>query len=640
MTNSYQPLPNAPTLGFESMDIDESHEYQENQSSSRYGGRVNKLEEDMKENKPKLNKQFFRRLNHILRLVFSFSRPNSVTVLFFGLLIVSTLNEVVIYFVGTLTSHFYEILGKRDFGGFVLLLSYSGFLLTIAALGNSSMSFIGGYFQVKVRRVLAGALHNRYLQTSIFYKLATHDLIDNPDQRITQDVDKFAHELSEIVQKTIITPFMILYYTYKSWSVSGFVGPLCVYIFFFLSSMGNKLLLDPIVRYICLKENYEGNYRYVHVRARSMAESIAFYGGENEEKKQMDQSLSSLIRCQLTIVRKQFFLDTGTHLYSYFGSILSYVIIAIPIFMTHKYDSIDDADLSALISKHAFLIMYLNHKFSVIVQQAKRFTDLAGYTARIGQMFEVMDDAYSEIENRSIEHPYSDVSGRDTTSIILKNVGCVTPSGKLLYSGLSFQIKQGENLFITGPNGCGKTSLLRMICGLWPCSEGHISTPPLKNARDVLFLPQVPYLAFGSLRDQIIYPGHPDGRLISIDDGEMRNLLKEVDLSELEESITFDKDLGQHWDQYLSPGQQQRLAFARLFYWRSRFAILDEATNSLDSKTEERLFRKCHDLGITCITVSHNTSLRNHHPNALLFDGHSGFKFDLSSSNQPNLLEL
>ncbi|ORY04843.1 hypothetical protein K493DRAFT_333794 [Basidiobolus meristosporus CBS 931.73] len=597
MVAAYQPLQSSATTGFESMDIDEDHGYQQNRSNSRHRPEDNKLEDDMKENRPKINKQFFRRFKKILRIIFSFPRPNITTSLFLGLLIVSTLNEVVVYFTGTLTSHYYEKLGKRDYGGFLVLLMYSGCLLTFSALGKSSMIFVGNCFQVKVRQLLSRTLQNKYIQPSIFYKLISDERVDNPDQRITQDVDKFAFEMSEIAQNTIITPFMIVYYTYKCWSISGFVGPLAVYSYFVISSIANKCLIDPIVKFIYLKENYEGNYRYMHVRARTMAESIAFYGGENQEKKHMDQSLSSLIRCQLKIVRKQFFLDSGTQLYSYFGTILSYIVIAIPIFITHKYDSIDNADLSALISKNAFLIMYLNYKFTLVVQQAKRFTDLAGYTARIGQMFEVMNDIDNELENRNIEYPYHETLERNSDSIVLKNVNCTTPAGKQLYSGLSFEVHQGESLFITGPNGCGKTSLLRMICGLWPCSEGHISTPPLTNARDVLFLPQIPYLSFGTLKDQMVYPGHPDGRLVSIDDGEARNLLKEVDLSGLEESLGFDKDFGQNWDKLLSPGQQQRLSFARLFYWRPRFAILDEATSSLDAKTEERLFRRCQDLG-------------------------------------------
>ncbi|CAG8830373.1 5177_t:CDS:2, partial [Racocetra persica] len=190
---------------------------------------------------------------------------------------------------------------------------------------------------------------------------------------------------------------------------------------------------------------------------------------------------------------------------SYFGSILSYLIIAILIF-NGTYDNVEKDKLSGIISMNSFIVLYLIYRFTRIVDQSVEISDLAGYTARIGQLLEALQEIDNELENVEIDSPFSSqLSGE--LIITFDQVSISSPSGHQLLSDFKFFIEQEKNLMIIGPNGSGKTSLLRVMCGLWPTTKGRIIIPRTSNQQKLfIYLPQTPYLTFGSLRDQITYP--------------------------------------------------------------------------------------------------------------------------------------
>ncbi|CAG8454639.1 2783_t:CDS:2, partial [Scutellospora calospora] len=440
------------------------------------------------------------------------------------------------------------------------------------------------------------------------------------DQRITQDVDKFADSLRVICEEVIIAPILIAYYTYLTWVFSGYLGPLLIYAYFIFGIIGSRFLIVPLVNLVFMKEFHEGNFRLLHVRIRHFAESIAFGLGERAEYIRLNNYFAKILSFTNKIIERELYLQAFTESISYFGSILSYIIIAILIF-NGTYDDVDKDKLSGIISMNSFITMYLIYRCTKIVDQAVEISDLAGYTARIGQLLEAVQEVDNELENINIDSPFG---GQLSGEIIITfdQISISTPSGQQLLSDFKFMIEQEKNLMIIGPNGSGKTSLLRVMCGLWPTTKGRIIIPHTNDQqRMFVYLPQTPYLVFGSLRDQITYPLINDEKTKHV-----RTVLAMVNLTHLEQLLSnFDAHYGIDWDKILSPGEQQKLAFARLFFWRPIFAALDESTSSLDSYIESHFFETCKELNITTITVSHNKNLLKYHDKVLLLDGKGGY---------------
>jgi ATP-binding cassette subfamily D (ALD) protein 4 len=148
--------------------------------------------------------------------------------------------------------------------------------------------------------------------------------------------------------------------------------------------------------------------------------------------------------------------------------------------------------------------MYLIYLFSTIIEESSKLSDLAGYTARIGELLEALDQVSDEIENIEIDHPHRQDDQSET--IEFENVTLFSPRSKLIVHDLNLKINQGNHVAFVGPNGSGKTSILRALACLWPCSEGRVRVPRIRLGKDIIFLPQMPYLIEGSLRDQIVYP--------------------------------------------------------------------------------------------------------------------------------------
>jgi len=278
----------------------------------------------------------------------------------------------------------------------------------------------------------------------------------------------------------------------------------------------------------------------------------------------------------------------------------------------------------------------------------KEITELAGYTSRVATLLNVMDDIQAgKFEKKLVssagtaEHA-SILSSRGETieSMYIEfiDVPIVSPNGDILVRKLNFSVKPGHHLLIVGPNGCGKSSLFRILGGLWPVYGGTVYKPPTTSS-SIFYIPQRPYLSRGTLRQQIIYPDSlRQMRAKNITDTDLMRWMEAVEIADLVSDREKGWDAEDEWRDVLSIGLQQRVAMARLFYHSPKFAILDECTSSVTLEVERKMYETAKGLGVTLMTVSHRRSLWRYHGWILQFDGQGGYVFtDLDAEKRLKL---
>ncbi|XP_052638670.1 lysosomal cobalamin transporter ABCD4 isoform X9 [Harpia harpyja] len=531
---------------------------------------------------PRLDGLFLRRFLRLQAVLFP-GWPSPGALMFLTLLCVALLEQLVIYQVGVIPSQYYEVLGNKDFSGFKTLTAVALTLIVANSTLKSFDQFICNMMYVSWRKSLTEYLHSCYFQGQVYYSLhVLHEDIDNPDQRISQDVERFCRQLSSMASKLIISPFTLAYYMYQCF------------------------------------------HRFKHMQIRVNAEPAAFYRAGRVEHMRTDRRLQSLLQTQRELIGKELWLYIGINTFDYLGSILSYVIIAIPIF-SGVYGDLSPTELSALVSKNAFVSIYLIGCFSQLIDLSSTVTDVAGYTHRIGELQETLlslgrkkNNSYSEAKaswDLDGSHSGEDPVPRDTAFLLERMTLSVPSSGKLLIKDLSLRISQGNSVMIVGNTGTGKTSLLRVLGGLWESTQGSIKMLTCFGPRGVVFLPQRPFFTDGSLREQVIYPLkeiYPVSG--SADDERIVRFLELAGLTDLlARAGGLDEHVDWNWYDILSPGEMQRLSFARLFYLQPKYAVLDEATSALTEEVEHELYRVCLQLGMTLISVGHRASLEKFH---------------------------
>ncbi|XP_065796543.1 lysosomal cobalamin transporter ABCD4 isoform X2 [Muntiacus reevesi] len=545
--------------------------------------------------------------------------------MFLTLLCVALLEQLVIYRVGLIPSQYFGVLGNKDLNGFKTLTFLSVVLIVLNSMLKSFDQFTCNLLYVSWRKDLTEHLHRLYFRGRVYYTLnVLRDDVDNPDQRISQDVERFCRQLSSMASKLIISPFTLVYYTYQCFRSTGWLGPVSIFGYFILGTVVNRVLMGPIVAKLVQQEKLEGDFRFKHMQIRVNAEPAAFFRAGHVEHMRTDRRLQRLLQTQRELMSKELWLYIGINMFDYLGSILSYVVIAIPIF-SGVYGDLSPTELSSLVSKNAFVCMYLISCFSQLIDLSTTLSDVAGYTHRIGELQEtLLDMTLKSQDGEFLDESQWDLARdpggpatepADTAFLLERVCICAPSSHKPLIKDLSLKISEGQSLLITGNTGTGKTSLLRVLGGLWASARGSVQMLADFGPHGVLFLPQKPFFTDGTLREQVIYPLkeiYPDSG--STDDERIMRFLELAGLSSLvARTEGLDQQIDWNWYDVLSPGEMQRLSFARLFYLQPKYAVLDEATSALTEEVESELYRVGQQLGMTFISVGHRRSLEKFH---------------------------
>ncbi|CAH3167261.1 unnamed protein product, partial [Porites evermanni] len=319
-----------------------------------------------------------------------------------------------------------------------------------------------------------------------------------------------------------------------------------------------------------------------------------------------------------------FMLTVSINAFDYLGAIFSYLIIAIAVF-GGMYDSMSVTELSAQISRNSFFAMYLINCWTKIIDLSNDISSMAGYVHRIGQLLEYFNE--SDKQQLEKEHQESlrdeNLASHGGNGDTVFKLSCISYSPPNctdpLVRDLDLEISHGKNILITGCTGSGKSSLFRVLCGIWKPISGEVLRFLPLSPKAVFFLPQKAFITDGTLRQQLTYPFEDhlleynceSGMGFGEENERLFELLNCVGLSTLCGRVGgLDNPVDFNWEDMLSPGEMQRLSFARLFYHRPLVALLDEATSALDEPSETTLYSMCKQYEITVVSVGHRESLK------------------------------
>ena len=515
-------------------------------------------------------------------------------------------------------------------------------LLTVFVVGTFIVvfyTFVEGRLRLSWRKWLTEHYLEKYFANRNYYRINWMPEIDNPDERIANDVDSVvstALDLLLTVLGAIITyitfigildqvdPTHSLTMICYVWS-AGFT---VVALFF-----GRKLVG---LNYGQLRKEADFRYNLIHVRNNT--ESIAFYRGEEREMGEVHRRFSLVLSnwSQLLGWTRNFgFVSSGSH---YFTMAIPYIVLG-PLLIAGTVEV-------GSISQTNFAFAQVLSALTLVVTN---FRTLSAFTATINRLA-----IFVEAVEAPAPAPTADqIASAEGSSVSLDHVTLWTPDGKQeLARDLSFQLKAGERIVVMGRSGVGKSSLMRGLAGLpgWNRGKGTITRLPLEK---MLFLPQRPYMGLGSLRDLLIYPR----TTTTLTDEELLHTLELVNLPTLaaryagsnphEDAVSalwtwvaslfgrkpsksdhpFNEnglDSVRNWTEELSLGEQQRLAFARVFLMNPDVVFLDEATSALDVGNEERLYAQLAARGTACVSVGHRPTLVNFHNRKLELTGEDG----------------
>ncbi|KAF1988948.1 hypothetical protein K402DRAFT_402164 [Aulographum hederae CBS 113979] len=586
--------------------------------------------------KVEINREFFRNLMKLLKIVIPGWRSKELRLLISHsvfLVLRTLLSLYVAELDGRLVSSLVRGKGKDFLTGLIWWMT----MAVPATFTNSMLSYHQCKLSLQYRTRLTNYIHNKYLSHMTFYTLsALDDRIKNADQLITVDVAKFSNSLAELYSNIAKPVLDMAIYNYSLSRSVGGEGLFFMSLIVQLSASVMRALTPPFGKYVADEARLEGEFRFQHSRLIDYSEEVALYHGHEAEKDTLDKGYFTLIKHVNRILRRRFYHGVmEDFVIKYFWGALGLMLCSVPVFV--KIPGVAGNNMGdrteSFVTNRRMLLMS-SDAFGRVMFSYKEITELAGYTSRVSTFLDVIDDVQAGHFEKNL------VSSADTedNAAILRNRGKITegpdidfvdvpivsPNGDVLVRALSFSVKPGDHLLIVGPNGCGKSSLFRILGGLWPVYGGTVRKPPFE---DIFYIPQRPYLSRGTLRQQIIYPdGIREMRDKGITDNDLHRILSVVEIESIvERQGGWDSE--QEWTDVLSGGLQQRVAMARLFYHAPKYAILDECTSSVTLEIERVMYDEAKRLGITLMTVSHRRSLWQYHNNILQFDGQGHYIF-------------
>ena len=495
------------------------------------------------------------------------------------------------------SGEFTSALAARNGARFWHSMRVFGIVLIAAVPIYAFYYYVRDRLAVSWRRWLTHHFLGQYFKNRAFYELTFNQTIDNPDQRISDDVNTFTRQSLSFLLDVVGAVLQLIAFSGILWAISK-----TLVLFLGLYAILGTLVTfgvfgKPLIELNFQQLRREADFRFSLIRIRENAEAIAFYQGEAREASHVKQRFAEAFGNYKKLIRRTLGLNLYQYGYSFVTLIFPCIIIAPRVLSGELEVGRVVQAVGAFAAMLSALTVFVENfealsAFAAGIERLHTFSkSLAGQQAGQAKLGDT-------IERR--EHP----------RLELDRVTLQTPNyQRTLITNVSLAVDQGEGLLIAGASGGGKSSLLRAIAGLWNSGSGTIMRPKLEQ---MLFLPQRPYMILGTLRSQLLYP------MIDrdISNEELSQVLAQVNLPDIVDRCGgFDAELD--FAKVLSVGEQQRLAVARVLLTKPHYAVLDEATSALDVENEERLYAQLKATSSTIVSVAHRSTLLKHHKHVL-----------------------
>lgn len=544
------------------------------------------------------------------RLIKEFWRSEQRYFAFLFLGVITSMTVVLVGFDVAFTywhNYFYDALQAYDRAfAYRLMLIFCGlafFYIVIAVYRY----YITQLLSVRWRRWLTQQIILRWLQNRSYYYLEIFDQkTDNPDQRIQEDVLALISSSLDLSMGLISAVTTFFSFIYVLWQLSGdFMIPLgsyklhipgyLVWVNLLYAALGTFFTFKigrPLVGLTFEQQRREATFRFAAIDLRAHAENVALYRGENHQRNILQRLFDSVVENWIFIILRQKLLLWFTAGYNQLA-ILVPLLVALPNYFNKVFL------LGGLIqSMSAF--RSVQDSLSYIVNSYTNIAQWQAVTKRLTTFLNHLTD----IENKAQAADHLIIKKHLTPSIVIKNLSITTPQNKSLLKNVSVELEQGHHYLIKGKSGLGKSTFVRTIAGIWPYASGEMIYP---EGKSLMYLPQKPYMPLGTLAEALLFPG----KLTEQSDKLLPDLLRTCGL----ESFIPKLHETARWSDHLSPGEQQRIAFARVLLQQPDWVFLDESTSMLDMESEKQMYALLkHELPhCSLVSIGHRNTLEALH---------------------------
>lgn len=474
--------------------------------------------------------------------------------------------------------------------------------------------------QVEWRAWFTNYLLGRWMRNQTHYRMQIDTTkIDNPDQRISDDVDFFSGQSVNLPISALQSVVTIASFGFMLWVLSENLRMFGVYIpgmlvwFNVIYAVGGTYLLVRIGRPLFFLNNIQqramGDFRFELIRVRDNSETIATAHSGQAESGRLSATFAPVVEIFYRRIRRTVLVNLFSFTYTGASGILPFLLV-LPSYLAKRV-------LIGTVSQTFGAFNQTQSAFAFIINN---FSSIGSGYLSITEWRAVIDRLYTlEVSLRFHEQNATSpqITYRDSNdaALTIDGLTLALPDHRTLLDGLNLTVAPGDRLLISGPTGSGKSTLIRAIAGIWPFGAGSVQTPGGR----VLFVPQRPYLPNGALIQSLMFPYDEP-----LDPALVGDTLTRVGLGRLSSKL----ETAEPWDRELSPGEQQRIAFARCILLRPDVIILDEATSALDEDYEALMYRTLTEAlpHATIISVGHRSTIVKYHTRRLRLIGDGSWR--------------